>query len=74
MKLLNWYNKAGPKERGALADALRTSLKTLYHYATKRRSPSAGVAQRIELATGGVVRAGDLCSACKNCKYYNRKG
>lgn len=80
--LMSWWEAATAAEREALATALQTSPKYLHHYATGRRSVSAGrgiVLERetkaLHKATGGrlpIIYRTDVVPACRGCEFARR--
>jgi hypothetical protein len=79
VKLKRWMEKASPMVRAALLSAAKTKDSMLRQWASGRRSCSADLAGRVEVAMQGIQRdfvsapaalnRGDLCPACRKCPY-----
>jgi hypothetical protein len=62
-----WLSKATAAEKRQVAKSAGTSVKYLENIAAGRRSPSAGLAQRLAKASGGALLQQELCHACGQC-------
>ena len=65
-----WWAKASPEEKVALARAAKSSYVSLAHIAGGARDVGPGLAGRIEAATAGALRRGELSVTCAGCRYY----
>jgi hypothetical protein len=73
VKLSVWLKANSPERREAVAAYAGTNVNYLYQLATKKKLQlKAQIAQRLETATRGDLRAGDLSPACRVCPYYKK--
>lgn len=66
-----WWREASPEAKKCAAKKAKTSYFHLSNLATvEGKTIGADLAGRLEVATGGAVKRGDLCEACRGCSYY----
>lgn len=65
-----WWARATPEEKNALAKSAGSSYVSLAHIATGVRDVGPERAGRIEKATHGALRRGELSVTCAGCRYY----
>lgn len=68
----HWMRNHTTSEKSALATAVGTSPKMLYHYAEGFRAPSIERAIAIEKATKGAVHRADWDTACHTCEFARK--
>ena len=69
-KFANWWKRATPDAKRALATASKSSYNSLSNAAQGLREIAPERAGRIEAALDGELTRGDLCETCQRCKYY----
>lgn len=67
-----WWAKASPEEKRAVAKASGSSYNALSNVAQGVRDVGPERAGRIEAATAGALRRGQLSVTCAGCRYYQQ--
>ena len=69
-KFAEWWRKAPPTEKAALVLNSGSSYNALSNVAHARKKIGPELAGRLEDATRGALKRGDLSEICRRCRYY----
>lgn len=71
-KFAQWWKAANSAAKRALAKSSGSSYGALSNTANGHKNIAPARAARIEAATGGALKRGELCEVCRQCVYYKK--